>query len=229
MIKAVIFDIDNTLYSYTQAHRKAFPHLQDYMSKHFGWERERFLREHSEAQREITDELGDAAAIHNRLIRYQRILEKNSLPLYPHALKMYELYWGSLLDSMTISPGAAETMEALKKAGIRIGAGTDMTAFIQFKKLEKLGLLQYIDFLVSSEEAGVEKPEKALFMQCIRKAGVPADECLFVGDNPVKDYQGAVSAGMKACWYADNSTDGYEDLDRITDLREILLKVKADR
>lgn len=38
-----------------------------------------------------------------------------------------------------------------------------MTAYIQYKKLESLGVTPYIDFMVSSEEAGVEKPHPTPF------------------------------------------------------------------
>ena len=67
-------------------------------------------------------------------------------------------------------------MQKLKERGIRIGIGTDMTAHIQYRRLEFLNLSPYIDFIVTSEEAGVEKPTPHLFELCVEKAGVPAGE-----------------------------------------------------
>ena len=49
-------------------------------------------------------------------------------------------------------------MKELKKRKIRIGIGTDMTAYVQYRKLEAIGVTSYIDFIVTSEEAGAEKP-----------------------------------------------------------------------
>ena len=43
-------------------------------------------------------------------------------------------------------------MQALKAKGVGIGIGTDMTAYIQYEKLEKLGLAPYIDWIVTSKE-----------------------------------------------------------------------------
>ena len=76
-----------------------------------------------------------------------------------------------------------------------------MTAYIQYKKLESLGAAPYIDFMVSSEEAGVEKPHPHLFEICVEKAGVQAVECAFIGDNVRKDIEGAWESGMKGIWY----------------------------
>ena len=114
---------------------------------------------------------------------------------------MNELYWNILISAMEPSPHAEETIRALKKAGIRIGCGTDMTARIQFQKLERLGSLDAFDFLVSSEEAGADKPAPEMFALCAEKAGVLPEECLFVGDSRKKDVLGALNAGMHAAWY----------------------------
>ena len=57
--------------------------------------------------------------------------------------------------------------------GVRIGLGTDMTAYMQYEKLIRLGLMEYMDFIVSSEEAGTDKPGNAFFMLCARKADRP--------------------------------------------------------
>ena len=92
-------------------------------------------------------------------------------------------------------------MQKLKELGIRIGIGTDMTAHIQYRRLEFLNLSPYIDFIVTSEEAGVEKPTPHLFELCVEKAGVLAGECAFIGDNLTKDVKGAWDNGLKGIWY----------------------------
>ncbi|MCD7887241.1 MAG: HAD-IA family hydrolase, partial [Clostridiales bacterium] len=65
---------------------------------------------------------------------------------------------------------------------------------------ERLGLLDALDFVVTSEEAGVEKPDPGLFLLCAEKAGCLPEECLFIGDNLKKDVLGAQNAGMEALW-----------------------------
>lgn len=228
MIKAVIFDVDNTLYDFTKAHKAAFRALSAYAEERLGISREAFERLHRETQKELRAYMGETAVLHNRCIRYQAMLEKACLPLYPHVLEMNDLYWETLLTEAVPSVNARETMQMLKQRGIRIGIGTDMTARMQFRKLETLGMLAYVDFLVSSEEAGAEKPAPSFFARCAEKADCGKKECLFVGDSLRKDVLGALDAGMQAVWYCPGSpAEELEDVLRITDMRQLLETLSA--
>lgn len=201
MIKTVIFDVDNTLYDFDRAHARAYAALAEYAEAELGLSGEVFVRKLKETGAGLQKYMGDVAAVHNRTIRYQNMLEDNGFPLHPHVLRMDGLYWDTLIREAVPSPGASEALRGLKGMGLRIGIGTDMTARMQFRKLTALGLMPYIDFLVSSEEAGAEKPSARFFSRCVTKAGCAASECLFVGDSLKKDVLGAMDAGLKAVWY----------------------------
>ena len=58
-----------------------------------------------------------------------------------------------------------------------------------------------MSFIVTSEEAGVEKPSSLFFRLCVEKAGCAPEECIFTGDNMRKDVEGACSAGLHSMWY----------------------------
>ena len=228
MIKAVIFDVDNTLYNFTKAHKAAFRALAAYADERLGLSGESFERLHRETAEELRAYMGEVAALHNRCIRYQVMLEKLGLPLYPHVLEMEGFYWDTLLKEAVPSANAKETLRSLKDRGIRIGVGTDMTARMKFIKLEMLVILAYVDFLVSSEEAGAEKPALSFFARCVEKAGFGKKECLFVGDSLRKDVLGALDAGLQAVWYGPESpAEEREDVLRITDMRQLPEVVSA--
>ena len=201
MIKAVIFDLDNTLYNFDAANEFGIRALAAYTEPVFGWDYPKMKDLYEESREKLTERMGDVGSAHNRLLRFQNLLEEKKLPLHPHALEMAKAYWRGVLDNMEPSPGAREIMEELRRMGIRIGLGTDMTAYMQYEKLIRLGLMEYMDFIVSSEEAGTDKPGNAFFMLCARKAGCLPGECLFIGDNIVRDYGGAAAAGMQARWF----------------------------
>ena len=198
---AVVFDIDNTLYDYDAAHKVAFRALTAYASEAFGLAPERFEELHGRTYAQQKRLCGEnCAAIHNRLIRFQMMLEAIGQPI-AFAPTMSSIYWSGLIGAMTPSPGLIGLMPRLKAMGLKVGVGTNMTADIQFAKLERLGVLRDVDFMVSSEEINAEKPDRRLFDRCVEKAGCRADACVYVGDSLQKDVFGAENAGLRAVWF----------------------------
>ncbi len=222
MIRTVIFDIDNTLYSFTDANRAAMDALRAYAREHFGWDEAKFDRLHKAVRDGIFERLGFVSGFRARIIRYQNMLEREGLPLQPHARAMTELYWETLLAHMSPEPDALPVFRSLKEDGLRIGICSDMTAYMQFVKLERLGLLPFVDFMVTSEESGAEKPAAAMFRLCLGKCACRPEECLFVGDDLHKDIEGASLAGMRALWYHPEQESAPDGVTRIASLTEIL-------
>lgn len=203
MIKTVIFDIDGTMYDYEAGNRIAMAALQNYCEEQFAIDGETFRRVFGEANRLMAERIGSvSAAIHNRLIRFQYILEQLQQPPFPHARTMYHIYWDTLIDAMRRSEGLVEWLRELHRQGIRIGVGSNMTSYIQYRKLEHLGVAPFVDWMVTSEEVGCEKPEPRFFRLCLEKSGVQPQECLFVGDSLKNDVEGALGVGMRALLYA---------------------------
>ncbi len=215
-IKAVVFDLDNTLYNYNGADEAAKVELCRYAEQRFGLSPDETMKLHREIMDEQMEELGRTAASHSRMIRCQRMLERLEKPLFPHAQAMCRIYWETLFDHMEIEQGAAELLRALSLYGIKVGVGTNMTAWVQFEKINRLKLGPYISSMVTSEEAGAEKPDLKFFLYVLKKMGCLPEECLFIGDDPRLDYLGAKAAGLKAAWYTRRADDanGYVKRDK---------------
>ena len=228
MIQTVIFDIDNTLYDYDAAHAVAFQALTEYAQRELGVRPEEFPALHKAANTVLKARTGgNCAAIHNRLIRYQILLEDLGKPIF-HAPRMERLYWNTLLDAAVPSPGALSCLTQLKEGGKRLGLGTDMTADWQYVKLERLGMLPLFDFMVTSEEVTDEKPGEKFFQLCLEKAGCPAAQCAFVGDSLKKDVIGAQRAGMRPVWYhpQEDAPEPAEPVLRIRRLDELPARLR---
>ena len=209
MVKAVFFDIDDTLYSYTEAHKPALKAMKEYAARELGVSEDAYDDYVRQAQAVVKRRVGrDCSTLHNRLIRFQCMLEILGRPIFPHAEAMGKLYWDTLIDHMQEEEGAGELLKTLKERGYYVGIGTNMTAGVQFRKLTKLGFGPWIDGMVTSEEAGVQKPDPKLFLLCAEKAGVSPEECVFVGDSLKKDVLGACAAGMKAILYRKEPAGG---------------------
>ena len=203
MIKTVIFDIDDTLYEFGPAEQTGRKAIRDYAERVIGVDGDAFMACFVEMLRLQIRLHSDAAGSHSRAIRSQLVCEKMGIPLR-HAPILNEVFWNSYIASSHPFPGIPELFAKIRESGRKIGICTNMTADWQMKKLVQLGLIDQCDFLVSSEEANAEKPARAIFDLCLEKAGCQASECLFIGDNPVCDIQGALDAGMNALWLAQN-------------------------
>lgn len=210
-IKAVIYDLDDTLYDFDTPHREIVPKLGDYIQERYGVSAEVFNKAFVAAYTDLAVDMSEyvenkefQGASHSRSLRLQYTLEKLGLPILPAALDIYDMYWGHILKDIAREDHVIEAMQGLKERGIRIGIGTNMTARIQFKKLHLLGLDPYIDFIVTSEESVFDKPDPAFFQLVIKKAGCAPENCLFVGDNVKFDFDGSKKMGMNALWYLPN-------------------------
>ena len=199
MTHCVLFDLDDTLYGFDPAAAHAIDAASAAAERLLGIPAADARADYHRLLREQQTETPDDAGCHSRLIRYQRMLEERGLPLR-FADELTNVYWQAFLDASVVFPDAAATLDGLRARGIRIGLGTNMTADWQHRKLVRLGLIDRFDFIVSSEEAGGEKPSPRFFALCERKARCPAAECLFVGDNLRYDVFGALAAGMQAVW-----------------------------
>lgn len=214
MIKTVIFDIDNTLYSFDKAHGTAMDALLRYGEDTLDLDSVSMKKKLKEAQQRIIDRLGtNDSAIHNRLIRFQCFLEDIGGADLTKALEMYHIYWDTILKVMEPEPGMTELISALCGAGIAVGIGSDMTAYIQYKKLIRLNVLKDLSFIVTSEEAGAEKPSPEFFRLCVEKAGCLPEECAFIGDSWDKDVRGAEANGLHGIWYHPEENGRQEDKD----------------
>lgn len=203
MIQAVIFDIDNTLYSYNRASAIALDALAAYCAQNFSIDRRMFDKLYGEAIALIRKRtVIDCAANHNVLLRCQCILELLKVKAPAKAVRMYHIFWDTLLDHMEAEPGMLPLMQRFAKRHVRIGIGTDMTAYVQYQKLERLCVMDYVDQIITSEEAGVEKPARHFFDLCLEKMDCQPDECVFIGDSIDKDVKGAIRAGLHGVWYA---------------------------
>ena len=201
MIRCVIFDLDNTLYDFSTANAAGLAAAAAYAERELGMTGDFFLSKSRAEMKRIADRCGSSPVIHSRMVRYSSILTRMGIPPVPHAIRLTEVYWGGLMRDIVPLEGIEDFLKAIKGRGIRTGVGTNMLSYMQFLKLDKLGIGKYFDFVVTSEEAMAEKPDRAFFDYLVSVAGFPADECLFIGDDPVFDEGGAFDAGMEARLY----------------------------
>lgn len=205
MLECVLFDLDGTIYDFDTADKIGMQATYDYACPILGLTKEDLRVRIKAANVEIVQELGlNNASIHNRLIRFQRMLEHMGRSVHPVAMGMYRTYWDTFFEHMTLEPGILSLLAYLRSRKIHVGICTNLTSDIQFIKMEKLGLWEDVDSFTASEECGCEKPDEHIFRYALAKAGCSPENSIFVGDNRSFDVYGPTRIGMKGIWYCPN-------------------------
>lgn len=95
---------------------------------------------------------------------------------------------------------SAAVLNTLKSCGLRIGLVTNAFQPMRLREheLREHGLLDYFDSMISAADVGVVKPNKLIFQVAMKELGVVADEAVFVGDSREADILGAQNVGMAA-------------------------------
>lgn len=204
MIKTVVFDLDNTLYDYDKVNTLAEKKLIEKLKASFAVEDEAAALLIKKAKQNVKKQLGEVGASHNRLLYMQNICEQLGVKPAIYAMELYDTYWDCMLEEMQLYPYVRELLERLKQKDIKIGLLTDLTAHIQYRKLKKLGIESYFDYIVTSEEAGAEKPSAKMFELMLQKTGNKPEEMLMIGDSLEKDIKGAEKCGMQTLLFEPN-------------------------
>lgn len=183
-IKAVIFDLDNTLVDFMKMKREAVAAAARAMVDHGlpmkeseAYDRlfEIYEREGIENQEVLdhflTEELGrlDHRLLAAGVVAYRRAREAN-LVLYPH-VKL--------------------TLMELIRRGYKLGVLSDAPGRQAWLRLANLGLLHYFQHVITHDDTGKWKPDPAPFRKMLEVLALGHDEVLMVGDWPDRDIQGA--------------------------------------
>lgn len=191
-IQAVIFDLDNTLVN----RQAAFKSYSEQFIDRFT------LTAHPSERAEMIEymRVADRDGYRNKRELYQELLEKFNMKSEVTVDQLLS-YWFEQFSSCTVlMDGAEHTLQRLKAKGIKLGIITNGSIGSQHSKIDQAGLRTYFDDIIVSDEVGCKKPDQAIFKLALERLGVEAQACLFVGDHPVNDIQGASEAGLTPIW-----------------------------
>ena len=189
----ILFDTDNTLYPYDPAHQKAMRVLNYKISNTLNVSVNDVNKNFNKARSEVKKILKNSAASHSRLLYIQRMLEFLGLGSQVMlALDFEQTYWRVFLSEAKLFPGLERFLEELRLLQIPMAIVTDLTAQIQFRKMVYFDLDHYFDYIVTSEEAGYDKPHRLPFEISLKKMNLNKKQNIwFIGDNPKNDIEGA--------------------------------------
>lgn len=104
-----------------------------------------------------------------------------------------------------IDPDVIELLKQLRELGLKTAIISNCSSE-EVKVLKESELYKYFDEVVLSYEAHMKKPDACIYEKTLKRLGLDANECLFVGDGGSNELEGAKNAGIKAIqakWYTD--------------------------
>lgn len=112
-------------------------------------------------------------------------------------IKVYRTEYKKMLKSYKWKKEIVDTLTYLKKKGKKLGIISNGRIIDLYSVLEWLGIRKYFDFTITSEEAGIEKPDKRIFLMMLKFFKQKPEKCVFVGDDACRDIPTPKKLGMK--------------------------------
>jgi putative hydrolase of the HAD superfamily len=181
-IRAVIFDMDNTLFDFVAAKRHACGEVAKFLRRRDG-ERlfEYFLHgSHGfESHENIRDYLTDCNRFDEEAFS-----------------RCVAIYQREKLSVLVPYPGIHEVLEEMREKSMRMAILTDAHRDNALLRLEKLDLLQYFDYIVTTDMTGTKKPAPEPFLFALQMLGTAPKETLLIGDSLRRDIAPGKTLGM---------------------------------
>jgi len=198
-LRGILFDLDNTVLDRTRTFRQFAERLADVYVGHIVTEDERGRIVADIIERDL-DGYKDKPLLFAEL-RTALPWQDGTAP--PSVGELLRFYRSEYVNSAILMAHAEELLTYCK-GKYKVGLVTNGRTAIQYGKIDKLGIRGYFDAIIVSEEAGVSKPDPAIFGLALSRLALAPEQCVFIGDHPVNDIAGAARAGMRVIWMKAN-------------------------
>jgi HAD superfamily hydrolase (TIGR01549 family) len=203
MIRAVLFDLDDTLFDHRGCARDALAAVRESQACFQSIEFDELERVHAAVLEELHAAvmLGRVPIEQARIERFRRLLESAGTEDRGElAAELATLYRETYRNRRRAVAGAAALVAAVRRRA-RVGIVSNNVLDEQQEKLRVCSLDQFVDELVVSGEVGVSKPDPIIFRVALDRLGVTAEETVMVGDSWSADVEGARATGIRAIWF----------------------------
>ena len=188
MIKAILFDLDNTLLDFMELKKRSCDAAIRAMIK-------AGLRLEKKEATCILFDLYKAVGIENSRI-FQKFLKKTigsiDMRILTAGIVAYRRVQAGHRNPY---PGVVNVLKKLKKK-YRLGIVSDAPSLKAWLRLTEFGLVEYFDVVVAFDDTGKKKPSSLPFQKAISALGMKPEEIMYVGDVPQRDIVGAKKLGM---------------------------------
>lgn len=186
MIKAIIFDLDDTLYDEKQFVDGGFKAVSQHLSSadHIPY---------SKVYRLLWKTLRE----NGRGIIFDSVLKDLDLYNKTKVKKLIRIYRAHL-PNLVLYPEVMKVLISLKIKNYKLGLITDGNVYVQRRKVKVLGIEKFFQAMVFSNiyGPGKQKPCRFPYEKVLQRISTAARNSIYIGDNPYKDFITAKKLGM---------------------------------
>jgi putative hydrolase of the HAD superfamily len=215
MIKALFFDLDDTVYDYRGPMRDCEEYLSDTVAQSVGVESDKCLRTYLRLKRELYKESPHDPVIFDFRFRISRLFSKLGDMVDERRIDaIFTDFWQRFLMMIEPYPDLIPLLDVAGEEGLKTAIVTNGTVEQQTSKIDRLALSDTMDLALTSEEVGANKPQPSIFLRALDRLGVCAEEAIMIGDICQVDIKGANEVGMPTCWIRRGIHSGSPPRDR---------------
>ena len=203
MVRAALFDLDDTLFDHRHCARAALAGVRGLHACFERFDASELEASHARILEALHLEVmsGRRDLDSARVERFRRLYSWAGLNADPAlAAETAAQYRTHYLEARREVRGATALLSAVRRHAPVVIVSNNLLDEQQ-AKLRHCGLDRHVDVLVVSEEAGVAKPDPRIFHIALQRAGVRAADAVMVGDSWTNDVEGARAADIRAVWF----------------------------
>jgi putative hydrolase of the HAD superfamily len=200
-IRAVLFDLDNTLTHRNQSIHAYVDCLVQYYQQNIQYnQRDKII--------EIIHRIDNGGYPIKALLTHPSIAASVAYALLqeiiwtspPSVNELTQFWFQQFAKNAVAMHGAAHLLLELQEQNLKLAVVSNGGHATRLSILQGLGFYPYFDRIISSESVGISKPNVEIFLETSHQLQVDPEHCLVVGDHPINDILGAQNAGMHAVW-----------------------------
>lgn len=209
MIKALVFDLDNTLIDRQRAFREM-------LDRKF----HSLFTDEEQIQQMIQDVMDwDANGTVERIVVFKKWVEKYRVTCI--TAEKLDADWSKESGTVAFLFDDVRNTLSILKNQYKIALLTNGNASSQRRKINTIQIDDLIDYSLVSGEFGIKKPDKRIFEYTCQQLGCNCEECAYIGDNYNIDVLGSRNAGMLSIYVSRNHEE-HEDVQTIHEIKELL-------
>ena len=212
MIKALFFDIDDTILDYDQCALFTVGRACETLGVPY-----------SEAVQTEYRRVDDALWAQQKLgiLTIPEVLEQRNAHMMDYlgltdGISFQEAFIAAFAESAALVEGVETVLRHCADKGYPMYCASNGFMDVQINRLQKAGVLHYFKELFVSQTIGYEKPNIRFFEHCLRETGYAPDEVLMIGDSLLADIKGALNAGWNVCYLNRHNKPSGLDIMEIT-------------